>query len=154
MATNREEDEELQMALRMSLQSSPPEAKRSKPGGFAGSASVDDESAEERNRRIQRELMAAAAEKRMRAMGKAKVGEEVERSRKGDEATKKEGGGERKAPFELGEELSLSVVEELFGIIFGEEVTKDVLAQWCNQGIRSDFLVPFFIKLGNAELTM
>ncbi|KAF3337651.1 protein FAM188A-like protein [Carex littledalei] len=136
MTTNREEDEELQMALRMSLQSSPPEAKRSKPGDFAGSASVDDESAEARNRRIQRELMAAAAEKRMRAMGKAKVGEEVERSRKGDEATKKEGGGERKAPFELGEELSLSVVEELFGIIFGEEVTKDVLAQWCNQGIR------------------
>lgn len=144
MATNREEDDDLEMALRMSLQSSPPDAKRSKPGDFAGvsggSASVGDESVEARNRRQQRELWAEAAEKRIRAMGKAKVGgEEVERSRKGDESTKKEGGGEKKALFESGEELSLPVVEELFSMIFGGGVTRDVLAQWCNQGIRSGF---------------
>ncbi|KAJ3700434.1 hypothetical protein LUZ61_004139 [Rhynchospora tenuis] len=141
MTTNRDEEEDLEMALRMSLQGSPPEAKRSKPGDFAGvsggSASVGDESVEARNRRLQRELMAAAAEKRIRAMGKAKVGEEeVERSRKRDESTKKEVRVERKVLFESGEELSLSMVEELFGMIFGGGVTKDVLAQWCNQGIR------------------
>jgi ubiquitin carboxyl-terminal hydrolase MINDY-3/4 len=148
MAMNREEDEELQMALRMSLQSPPPEAKRSKPGA---SASIGDESPEARNRRTQRELMAAAAEKRLRAMGKTKVGEdEVERSRKKDELTKKEGTGENKVLFEPGEELSFSVVEELFGMIFGVGVTRDVLAQWCNQGIRSGLywfiVVIFFIS--------
>jgi ubiquitin carboxyl-terminal hydrolase MINDY-3/4 len=135
MAMDREEDEELQMALRISLQSSPPEAKRSKPGA---SASVGDESPEARNRRIQRELMAAAAEKRIRTMGKNKVGEdEVERSTKKDELAEKEGAGDNKAFLEPGVELSFSVVEELFGMIFGGGVTSDVLAQWCNQGIRS-----------------
>lgn len=145
MATNREDDEELQMALRMSLQGSPPEAKRSKPHDFAGVggglASASDESTDARNRRIQRELRASAAENRIRAMGKAKGGEEdAERSRKRDEVTKKgEDRGERKALFESGEELSPTLVEELFGMIFGGGVTKDVLAQWCNQGIRSGF---------------
>ncbi|EHA8591038.1 ubiquitin carboxyl-terminal hydrolase MINDY-3 [Cocos nucifera] len=56
------EDEELQMALQMSLQSSPPEAKRSKP------RESPEESVEARNRRLQRELLASAAEKRIRAM--------------------------------------------------------------------------------------
>ncbi|KAJ3675137.1 hypothetical protein LUZ60_004179 [Juncus effusus] len=156
MATDREEEEELQMALRMSLQSSPPGAKRSKPRDLtAPSSSAGVESDEARNRRLQRELMAAAAEKRIRALTKGKGTEEevavVEQERESEisdetmrEVEVEEEKGEMKVielvaemPLpELGEEMPLLSVEELFVMIFGEGVSRAVLAQWCNQGIR------------------
>ncbi|XP_026658072.2 ubiquitin carboxyl-terminal hydrolase MINDY-3 isoform X2 [Phoenix dactylifera] len=144
------EDEELQMALRMSLQSSPPEAKRSKPRDSA------EESVEVRNRRLQRELLASAAEKRIRAMenksasaarpvgareevvaksaaaavGPAAAKAEVEGSQGG-----KVEEGERTG-LDSGEELSSSDADQLFLMVFGKGVSRDVLAQWSNQGIR------------------
>ncbi|MED6180917.1 hypothetical protein PIB30_014472 [Stylosanthes scabra] len=35
----------------------------------------------------------------------------------------------------LSKELSAEEANELFGIVFGSEVSKGILAQWCNQGI-------------------
>ncbi|ONK57542.1 uncharacterized protein A4U43_C09F1560 [Asparagus officinalis] len=38
--------------------------------------------------------------------------------------------------FELGEELAPEVVDQLFSMAFGSGVSKQILAQWSNQGIR------------------
>ncbi|KAK4387386.1 Ubiquitin carboxyl-terminal hydrolase MINDY-3 [Sesamum angolense] len=66
-----QEDEDLKAALRQSMQQhESPEPKRSKPrenSGVGGGAPQPEESPEVRSRRIQRELMAAAAEKRLAA---------------------------------------------------------------------------------------
>lgn len=144
------EDEELQMALQMSLQSSPPEAKRSKP------RESPEESVEARNRRLQRELMASAAEKRIRAMENKSISparpvgtreEAVDKSAAtaaGSAVAKAEVGGplggkvdegERRG-LDSGEELSPLDAEQLFLMVFGSGVSRDVLAQWSNQGIR------------------
>lgn len=129
-----QEDEELKMALRMSMQKESPEHKRSKPG-------EEGESPEVKNRRLQRELMAAAAEKRMMAMAKNLV---VEKKRGGsssgvvqckvDKSVNLVKGEEKNV--NLGEELTIEEANELFSMIFGCEVTKDILGQWSNQGIR------------------
>lgn len=155
---DREEDEELQMALRMSLQGSPPaqpEPKRSKP--------PTPESPEAAARRKQRELTAAAAEKRLRAIASpaatrsspqpkplaaelvpspvvTKEEEKVEpeptvvpmeeTKEEVKEVEEEEEGGEE------GEELPLDVAEKLWAMVFGGGVSKAVLAQWSNQGIR------------------
>ncbi|KAG2566196.1 ubiquitin carboxyl-terminal hydrolase MINDY-3-like [Panicum virgatum] len=160
---DREEDEELQMALRMSLQGSPPaqpepEPKRSKPPPPAA------ESPEAEARRKQRELMAAAAEKRLRAAG-SPAAVSVARSPPtppppqpqlavvepppAPEAAKEEKvepeptGVSMEEPKEVevegeeeGEELPPDVAEKLWAMVFGEGVSKAVLAQWSNQGIR------------------
>ncbi|KAM3361160.1 ubiquitin carboxyl-terminal hydrolase MINDY-3 [Capsicum galapagoense] len=158
-----QEDEELKMALRMSMQKESPEPKRSKPveeeisGGAGGGE--EGESPEAKNRRHQRELMAAAAEKRMMAMAKNVV---VEKSKdksvnlvKGEDKNVNLVKGEEKnvnlvksveknvnlvkgeeKNVNLGEELSNAEANELFSMIFGCEVTKDILGQWTNQGIR------------------
>ncbi|XP_039772844.1 ubiquitin carboxyl-terminal hydrolase MINDY-3-like [Panicum virgatum] len=160
---DREEDEELQMALRMSLQGSPPaqpEPKRSKPPPPAA------ESPEAEARRKQRELMAAAAEKRLRAAG-SPAAVSVSRSSPpppppqqqqlavvepppAPEAAKEEkvepeptGVSMEEAKEveveegeEEGEELPPDVAEKLWAMVFGEGVSKAVLAQWSNQGIR------------------
>lgn len=155
---DREEDD-LQMALRMSLQGSPPDAKRSK-----ARESVE-ESPETRSRRVQRELMAAAAEKRIRASAdkiaspaKLKVDTWRAQESKGKEA---EDSASREAisddkivevekvdnleklqkermdvDLDLGEELAPPVVDQLFSMVFGSHVSRDILAQWTNQGIR------------------
>ncbi|XP_027357855.1 ubiquitin carboxyl-terminal hydrolase MINDY-3-like isoform X2 [Abrus precatorius] len=126
------EDEDLQMAIRMSMQHSMPEPKRSKPrdsvtgGVVSGSA---EESPEAKSRRLQRELMAAAAEKRMAAVSAGKGGGEVGR-REMKEEERFDGGSW------MSKELSLQEVNELFGVVFGSEVSKGILAQWSNQGIR------------------
>lgn len=131
------EDEELQMALRMSLQSSPPEAKRSKP------REVVEESPEARNRRLQRELMASAAEKRIRATESKSpsLSPKVESPNKnvgpsGAPAliTEARRAAERKV--RSGEALPPEVANELFSMMFGSGVSKGILAQWSNQGIR------------------
>lgn len=143
-----QEDEELQMALRMSLQSSPPEAKRSKQREIA------EESVEARNRRLQRELMASAAEKRIRAATGNKTvspakpvcareesrNESVPMAITTPTVAKEEMSLpqlEKSRVLGCGEELSSVDAEQLFLMVFGSCVSKDVLAQWSNQGIRS-----------------
>lgn len=146
------EDDDLQKALRMSMQHEVlPEPKRSK----ARDDSVDspmEESPEVKNRRLQRELMAAAAEKRMIAASAAVVraggGGSSSSKVKSDSSSSsevlpvkmdecvpvvKEKEEEEKS---LGEELSLEEAERLFSMVFGSGVSKGILAQWSNQGIR------------------
>ncbi|XP_020583747.1 ubiquitin carboxyl-terminal hydrolase FAM188A isoform X2 [Phalaenopsis equestris] len=147
------EEEELQMALRMSLQGSPPEAKRSKPRESA------EESVEAKNRRLQRELLASAAEKRMKAAENKRVvptrpvsaiGEAAEKglvasarssvSREEVASGLPDGRIEGSGRAELDTRVELSPVETdgLFSMVFGIGVSKNILAQWCNQGISSD----------------
>ncbi|AQK43664.1 ubiquitin interaction motif-containing protein [Zea mays] len=152
---DREEDEELQMALRMSLQGSPPaqpEPKRSKPPPPAA------ESPEAEARRKQRELMAAAAEKRRRgAASPASVSvarsllqpvvvesapapevtkEQVEEPEQAGVSMEEAKEVEEEEEEEKGEELPPDVAENLWAMVFGRGVSKAVLAQWSNQGIR------------------
>ncbi|KAL3339869.1 hypothetical protein AABB24_028465 [Solanum stoloniferum] len=156
-----QEDEELKMALRMSMQKESPEPKRSKPGEevSGGGGGEEGESPEVKNRRRQRELMAAAAERRMLALPKNVVVEKSGGSGsrvveckgksvnlvtgedqnvnlvKGEEKNVNLVKGKEKN-VNLGEELSLAEANELFSMIFGCEVTRDILGQWTNQGIR------------------
>ncbi|KAJ4953420.1 hypothetical protein NE237_030252 [Protea cynaroides] len=154
-----QEEEDLRMALRMSLQNSPPEAKRSKPWENAGGSTVSatpEESPEAINKKLQREIMAAAAEKRM-IMTKNLVAAKAEKSvtvaavEKGVPAikmekevvikpiTQKAGAGspvEGGKDLNLREELSPEVANQLFSMVFGTGVSRDILAQWTNQGIR------------------
>ncbi|OEL14232.1 Protein FAM188A [Dichanthelium oligosanthes] len=159
---DREEDEELQMALRMSLQGSPPaqpEPKRSKPPPPAA------ESPEAEARLKQRELMAAAAEKRLRAAASPAAVSVARASPQppppqqlavvepapAPEAAKEEAAEleptgasmeeakevEVEEGEEEGEELPPDVAEKLWAMVFGAGVSKAVLAQWSNQGIRA-----------------
>ncbi|KAI4352973.1 hypothetical protein L6164_007173 [Bauhinia variegata] len=129
------EDEDLQMAIRMSMQHSPPEPKRSKPrdavsGLVSGSP---DESPESKSRRLQRELMAAAAEKRMMATQSVLPPTKDKGGKSGEVARKEQ---LRLENVNVSKELSLEEANELFMVVFGSEVSKDILAQWSNQGIR------------------
>ncbi|XP_011044205.1 PREDICTED: protein FAM188A-like [Populus euphratica] len=135
-----QEEEDLRMALRMSMQNSPPEPKRSKPrDAGAPVASPED------LRRMKRELMAAAAEKRLLetrvdspspsqspSPSKATVDRNPVKStdfvRKEVDFGLKEGSS--------GKELSSEEANELFSMVFGSGVSNDILAQWSNQGIR------------------
>lgn len=147
------EDEELKMALRMSLQNESPEPKRSKPGEVSAGGD-EEESPAARNRRKQRELMAAAAEKRMMASkhaaaSVAATGIENAENRGETAAVQEIPGGSsaglvkaltlEKPEHEnvnLGKELSAAEAEQLFSLIFGSTVSRDILGQWTNQGIR------------------
>lgn len=168
-----QEDEDLKMALRQSMQQhESPEPKRSKPrenSGAGGGAPQPEESPEVRSRHIQRELMAAAAEKRLAAAksAAATAAENVESGRdvriekqmtevksaavKNVEGVKdvKIGGLEGDSKGKgvnlekvegrssiSGTSISVLEAEKLFFMIFGNRVSKDVLAQWSNQGIR------------------
>lgn len=128
------EDEDLQMALRMSM-NEPPEPKRSKPRENSIGESP------ESDRKSQRELMAAAAEKRMMAMRggsespsliskveKAEISERV-----GSLSNRVES---KKESVVLGSEISAEEARLLFSMVFGKGVSKVILAQWSNQGIR------------------
>ncbi|CAL5032163.1 unnamed protein product [Urochloa decumbens] len=163
---DREEDEELQMALRMSLQGSPPaqpEPKRSKPPQSPAAESPEAEA-----RRKQRELMAAAAEKRLRAAAspgpfsvapssppppqpepapvepapapeaaREETAEpELEPTGVHMEEAKEPEVEEEVEEEEEGEELPPDVAEKLWAMVFGGGVSKAILAQWSNQGIR------------------
>ncbi|KAL3504463.1 hypothetical protein ACH5RR_034304 [Cinchona calisaya] len=147
-----QEEEDLKMALRMSMQTEPPEAKRSRPGenSPAATAATEEESEEMKNRRMQRELMAAAAEKRMiaakNAATEASPVKKVEKSGGAGVAVAAAAAAESSKNVSLvkcenrkgkiGKEMSAAVAQQLFSMIFGGEVTKDILAQWSNQGIR------------------
>lgn len=124
-----QEDEDLQMALKMSMQ--PPEPKRSKPG--EAGAPVE-ESPESKSRRVQRELMAAAAEKRMMMAAAARSQQQPPPA-----AAPSASAGtvaEPKKSENLAKELSVDDANQLFSMVFGSNVSKEILAQWTNQGIR------------------
>ncbi|KAM1537542.1 hypothetical protein PS1_002462 [Malus domestica] len=139
------EEEDLQMALRMSMQNSPPEPKRSKPrDGPAGAPA--EEPSEVKTRRLQRELMAAAAEKRMLDTSKCPPSASASPSKV---LSGSAGSGSGLAPnvatkdkelsleeVNLGKGLSEEDAKQLFSMVFGPEVTKGILVQWSNQGIR------------------
>ncbi|GAU46702.1 hypothetical protein TSUD_287910 [Trifolium subterraneum] len=120
------DDEELQMAIMMSMQISSSEPKRSNPVETVAGEVVS-ESPEANYWRFQSEKMAAAAEKRMMAGSESssnvvkKEKEEVEELEDGRIVSM---------------ELSIKEVNELFVVVFGYEVSKGILEQWCNQGIR------------------
>ncbi|XVE60143.1 hypothetical protein DITRI_Ditri05aG0103700 [Diplodiscus trichospermus] len=128
---DQQEEEDLRMALRMSMQNSPPEPKRSKPREAANSATTPEES-----RRLQRELMAAAAEKRMLVAAKSiPASSSPSKSGRGGDLERKE--MEMKAKeVNLDSELSDEEASQLFSMVFAIGVSKDILAQWSNQGIR------------------
>ncbi|OVA09141.1 protein of unknown function DUF4205 [Macleaya cordata] len=160
-----QDEDDLRMALRMSLQPSPPEAKRSKPRENAVISTVSssqEESPEAKTRKLQRELMAAAAEKRMMMMGKSPVVAKPEKNIPVSMAEKSSSSvaldktptaaraeksaviekvdavsqGEVGKDLNFGEELSLKDADQLFTMVFGNCVSRDILSQWSNQGIR------------------
>ncbi|KAK1275594.1 hypothetical protein QJS04_geneDACA001771 [Acorus gramineus] len=143
------------MALRMSLQPSPPEPKRSKlrEGGL-----IAGESPEAKELRTQRELRAAAAERRMlSAAAKSALSSSGVRSpeRMADESVSMSTGSEERREVVpvvgkteavcdvmevrdvvVEQELPPEVAEKLFYMVFGSNISKDILGQWSNQGIR------------------
>ncbi|CAN8302615.1 unnamed protein product [Cochlearia groenlandica] len=124
------EDEDLKLALKMSMQHNPPEPKRSKPIEETGSGSQSCESPEAKSRRLQRELMAAAAEKRMVVLPKSPpppAKATVFPIRVADKDPPLVTSGKKLSPQES---------DQLFSMVFGNEVSKSVLAQWTNQGIK------------------
>ncbi|XP_047066047.1 ubiquitin carboxyl-terminal hydrolase MINDY-3 isoform X1 [Lolium rigidum] len=146
---DRDEEEELQMALRMSLHGSPPaqpDPKRSKPPSLPAGG----ESPEAAARRKQRDLMAAAAEKRLRSLPSPQPAAAVspppppptpEAAKVEPEpaAVPMEDVKEAEMAVEVevqGDELPPDVAEKLWVMVFGIGVSKAVLAQWTNQGIR------------------
>ncbi|XP_065880911.1 uncharacterized protein [Euphorbia lathyris] len=126
-----QEEEDLRMALRMSMQNSPPEPKRSKPRDSVGAPMVSPED----SRRLQRELMAAAAEKRLHAFKVASPSKPIDKSpgKTADFGREKDIGAKEGT---LGKALSNEEANQLFSMVFGGVVSKDILAQWSNQGIR------------------
>ncbi|GMI90574.1 hypothetical protein like AT1G43690 [Hibiscus trionum] len=130
---DQQEEEDLRLALRMSMQNSPPEPKRSKPEEAANSTTA---MTSEDSRRLQRELMAAAAEKRFLAAAKSVPASGPPlKSDSGGDLVKKYMEIEAKE-VSLGNELSEEEAYQLFFMVFGSGVSKDILAQWSNQGIR------------------
>ncbi|KAM7259609.1 hypothetical protein ACFE04_015350 [Oxalis oulophora] len=97
-------------------------------------------------RRLQRELMAAAAEKRMLFSKPptriaAVTSSPVKRGGSADSLDKKTETGVRAVNVRsvngnVVEELSAEESERLFMMVFGSDVSRDVLNQWTNQGIR------------------
>lgn len=108
---------ELQKALLMSLQPAP-EAKRSKPrdGSLAEPQDVTAQA-----RMTERELRAAAAEQRMLALQRASATSSISRQPSSHIA---------------GHPLPLPDAEKLFSIVFGSNVSKEIITQWCHQGFR------------------
>ena len=136
-----QEEEELRMALRMSMQNESPEPKRSKPRENAGGGPAGDpeESPEVKSRKVQRELMAAAAERRMMAVQSAEkrvAPAKEERGVGGRTEGQKCVADSVGENMNLGKELSVAEANQLFLMVFGSEVTRDILAQWSNQGVR------------------
>lgn len=136
-----QEEDDLQMALRMSIQHSPPEPKRSRPRDAAGSSSPSPEE----SRRMQRELMAAAAEKRLLASrtvasaalsASAPIPHPARPSSTPSAPKDNKIKGFVKTVKEVGRELSSEEACRLFLMVFGDNVSKAILAQWTNQGIR------------------
>lgn len=162
LAMGEHDDEELKLAFRMSLQPAP-DAKRSKPRDVT-------ESPEAMDRRLQRELRAAAAEqRRVSALGGAfdpsssvqvdssvavpltklrtptKLTDRSEGLAPLRDAAEKMNRGKRRVEDER-QQLPLRLAEQLYLLVFGTKVSKDVLCQWCHQGFRFDAPLPTFIS--------
>ncbi|KAL3641128.1 hypothetical protein CASFOL_016096 [Castilleja foliolosa] len=134
-----QEEEDLKMALKLSLQDYEAlELKRSKSREYFGVDREAPPTPEVKNQLIQPELIAAAAEKRFAAGKSVESAMGVDSKGLGDEG-KGEGVIVAKGADKSGTsviELSTIEANKLFLMIFGEGVSKDVLAQWSNQGIR------------------
>lgn len=138
-----QEDDDLRIALGMSMQNSPnspPEPKRSKPRDIP-IGTLEEESPDIKSRRLQRELLAAAAEKRMLASKKDSPlpGSTVSPSGTGLNSGSTPEAVKKVLSFEevnLGTELTEAEAMQLFTMVFGNEVSKGILARWSNQGIR------------------
>lgn len=138
-------EDDLQKALRMSMQHEPPEPKRSKARDDSSEVPME-ESPEVKNRKLQRELMAAAAEKRMMTAtaAKAATSTATNTSAVKNVSSSSEASSSKvdkcvpvvKEEKNSGEELSSEQAQQLFSMVFGNEVSKGILAQWSNQGIR------------------
>lgn len=130
---DRGEDEDLQMAIRMSMQRATPETKRSKPQDAAAGAVSEssEDSPESKTRR--RELMAAAAEKRIAAAVRVLPSSLPPGKKSGELGRREE---LRLKSVNSSKELSAEEANQLFSMVFGNEVSKGILAQWSNQGIR------------------
>ncbi|KAK3229829.1 hypothetical protein Dsin_001710 [Dipteronia sinensis] len=151
-----QEEEDLKMALHMSMQHAPPEPKRSKPRDAATGAPV---TSPEDCRRMQRELMATAAEKRMMEAKKESLASNSPVS--SSKIVKSAQDVSKERVLESNSSVSSSVVvksskylskervlqskvanlgkedaNQLFSMTFGSGVSKAILAQWSNQGIR------------------
>lgn len=137
------EEDDLQRALRMSMQHEPPEPKRSKARDNSVETPLE-ESSEAKNRKLQRELMAAAAEKRMMAASAAMATTATNTSAAKNVSSSSGASASKvdkcavvaKKERCWGEELSSEEAQQLFSMVFGNEVSKGILAQWSNQGIR------------------
>uniref|UniRef100_A0A6N2LYM1 ubiquitinyl hydrolase 1 n=1 Tax=Salix viminalis TaxID=40686 RepID=A0A6N2LYM1_SALVM len=123
-----QEEEDLRTALRMSMQSSPPEPKRSKPrdGGTPVESPED-------LRRMKRELMAAAAEKRLletsvsfpspsQSPSPSKATADKNPVKSADSVRKEVDFGVKEGS--SGKELSIEEANELFSMVFGSGVSK------------------------------
>ncbi|XP_022768007.1 ubiquitin carboxyl-terminal hydrolase MINDY-3-like isoform X2 [Durio zibethinus] len=130
---DQQEEEDLRMALRMSMQNLPPEPKRSKPREAAGSPAT---TTPEESRRLQRELLAAAAEKRMLAAAKSTPSSSLPSKNEGSGGLRMKEAEIKAKEVNLDNELSEEEAYQLFSMVFGSSVSKDILAQWSNQGIR------------------
>lgn len=155
----------------MSLQQPAPEPKRSKPRENANAnanananvntdANADvssSEASEAINRRLQRELLAAAAEKRMLAQnvvkaqntavsnpplqqgfGSSDIKEKSISPKKPLSPPQQVSRGKRTMDVE-GQSLSAQEADQLYKMVFGNVVSKDILSQRCNQGFRYAF---------------
>ncbi|KAM7259456.1 hypothetical protein ACFE04_015197 [Oxalis oulophora] len=129
------DNDELQDAINMSMQRASPEPKRIKPRDPA-----DDQ------RSLQRELMAAAAEKRMMMMLTTTTTSTTTPPKNTTTTTTIHNSPSRvvgpttdddvDVDVDIGELLSAEESERLFMMVFGSDVSKNVLNQWTNQGIR------------------
>ncbi|KAF9601300.1 hypothetical protein IFM89_018410 [Coptis chinensis] len=143
-----QEEEDLRMALDMSLHSSSPETKRSRENIVIPSPTTTtttttlsnvEESPEAKTRKLQRELMLAAAEKRLLLAASRNSSNSKSSSSPVVKIEKNvvivtRGGEERNNV--MGEEISVREANQLFSMVFGSCVSREILAQWTNQGIR------------------
>ncbi|XP_059631612.1 uncharacterized protein LOC132274364 [Cornus florida] len=128
-----QEEDDLQVEMRMSMQHDSPGQKRSEPRENTGGGDGQAESPEVA-------LMSVAAEKAMMvAKNAASVSSPLKvESNVGDAKEEKIGGVDASegGNVNLGKEISADEANQLFSMVFGSEVTKNILVQWSNQGIR------------------
>lgn len=134
-----QEGENKKMALSMQ-QNESPEPKRSKPMDTTDAGEVMVASGQEvlatNNMLLQRELVAAAAVRQTvtaNSVVKNVETSESEVDRKGKSVQLEESEAKSESP---GMMLSVADANKIFLTTFGNGVTKDVLSQWSNQGIR------------------
>ncbi|KAI4389735.1 hypothetical protein MLD38_001931 [Melastoma candidum] len=125
---DQEEEENLRTALRMSMQTPEPKRSRLPPDSASPvSPSPEDCDVDGSSRRAhRRELMAAAAEKRLLASRATSSAPAM--------AAPAASSSERRE--RVGRGLSGEEARELFEVVFCGNVSKGILSQWTNQGIR------------------